>query len=163
VKVWELLAKPIGVVGGAFETAFKFGKDVVNFIKGIGKGAFGVAGRAFEVLAVPIQAIGNALQRVKDLWEWLKRNVQGTGGNPLKGLGQPGANVGGGTGGVVITGPQELRGIAQGLGMAGMGGRPVINVQVSAGLVSTPDQVGQQIIEAIQRAQRRSGPAFAPA
>jgi hypothetical protein len=38
-----------------------------------------------------------------------------------------------------------------------------INVTVQAGLVSTPDQVGQQIIEAIQRAQRRSGTVFAPA
>jgi phage-related protein len=42
----------------------------------------------------------------------------------------------------------------------GMGG---ITINIEAGLVSTPDQVGQQIIEAIQRAQRRSGPVFAPA
>jgi hypothetical protein len=42
----------------------------------------------------------------------------------------------------------------------GMGG---ITINIEAGLVSTPDQVGQQIIEAIQRAQRRSGPAFAAA
>lgn len=41
------------------------------------------------------------------------------------------------------------------------GGGITINVQ--AGLVSTPDQIGQQIIEAIQRAQRRSGPVFAAA
>jgi hypothetical protein len=38
-----------------------------------------------------------------------------------------------------------------------------VNVTVNAGLVSSPDQVGQQIIEAIQRAQRRSGTVFAPA
>ena len=38
-----------------------------------------------------------------------------------------------------------------------------INVTVQAGLVSTPDQIGQQIIEAIQRAQRRSGTVFAAA
>jgi hypothetical protein len=44
--------------------------------------------------------------------------------------------------------------------MGGMGG---INITVHAGLVSSPDQVGQQIIEAIQKAQRRSGPVFAPA
>jgi hypothetical protein len=36
-------------------------------------------------------------------------------------------------------------------------------ITVNAGLVSTPDQIGQQIIEAIQRAQRRSGTVFAPA
>jgi phage-related minor tail protein len=38
-----------------------------------------------------------------------------------------------------------------------------MTVTVNAGLVSSPDQVGQQIIEAIQRAQRRSGVVFAPA
>jgi hypothetical protein len=38
-----------------------------------------------------------------------------------------------------------------------------MNITVNAGLVSSPEQVGQQIIEAIQRAQRRSGPVFAPA
>jgi hypothetical protein len=43
---------------------------------------------------------------------------------------------------------------------AGGGG---INVTVNAGLLSSPDQVGQQIIEAIQKAQRRSGVVFAPA
>jgi len=39
----------------------------------------------------------------------------------------------------------------------------VINVNVDAGLVSSPDQVGQQIIEAIRRAERRSGQVFAAA
>jgi len=43
----------------------------------------------------------------------------------------------------------------------GMGMGITINVQ--AGLVSSPDQIGQQIIEAIQSAQRRSGPVFAAA
>jgi hypothetical protein len=42
----------------------------------------------------------------------------------------------------------------------GMGGG--MNVTVQAGLVSTPDQMGQLIIEAIQKAQRRSGTVFAP-
>ena len=46
-------------------------------------------------------------------------------------------------------------------GASGLGGGVTINVQ--AGLVSTPDQIGQQIIEAIQNAQRRSGPVFAAA
>ena len=44
---------------------------------------------------------------------------------------------------------------------AGMGGG--MNITVQAGLISTPDQIGQQIIEAIQRAQRRSGTVFAAA
>lgn len=44
---------------------------------------------------------------------------------------------------------------------AGMGGG--MNITIQAGLISTPDQIGQQIIEAIQRAQRRSGQVFAAA
>lgn len=36
-----------------------------------------------------------------------------------------------------------------------------MNITVNAGLVSTPDQVGQDIIAAIQKAQRRSGQVFA--
>ena len=44
---------------------------------------------------------------------------------------------------------------------AGMG--MGITINIDAGLVSTPDQIGQQIIEAIQMAQRRSGTVFAPA
>jgi hypothetical protein len=39
--------------------------------------------------------------------------------------------------------------------------RMIINV--NAGLVSSPDQIGQQIIESIQKAERRSGPVFARA
>jgi len=42
----------------------------------------------------------------------------------------------------------------------GMGGTSIV-VNVQAGLVSSPDQVGQQIIEAIRRAERRSGQVFA--
>jgi hypothetical protein len=48
------------------------------------------------------------------------------------------------------------------MGEFGMGGGGM-NITVNAGLLSSPDQVGQQIIEAIQKAQRRSGPVFAPA
>jgi hypothetical protein len=43
------------------------------------------------------------------------------------------------------------------------GGNTIINISVEAGLVSSPDQVGQQIIEAIRRAERRSGQVFAAA
>jgi hypothetical protein len=47
------------------------------------------------------------------------------------------------------------------LGNMGMGGG--MNITVNAGLVSTPDQVGQDIIQAILKSQRRSGAVFAPA
>lgn len=43
------------------------------------------------------------------------------------------------------------------------GGMGSINITVNAGLVSTPDQIGQDIIQAIQKAQRRSGQVFANA
>ena len=48
------------------------------------------------------------------------------------------------------------------IGRAGAAERAV-NVTVNAGLVSTPAQVGQDIIEAIQKAQRLSGQVFATA
>jgi hypothetical protein len=48
-------------------------------------------------------------------------------------------------------------------GDGGGGGGTTINIQIDAGLVSSPDQVGQQIIEAIRRAERRSGQVFAAA
>jgi hypothetical protein len=43
----------------------------------------------------------------------------------------------------------------------GIGGG--MNITVNAGLVSTPDQIGQDIIQAILKSQRRSGAVFAPA
>jgi hypothetical protein len=42
-------------------------------------------------------------------------------------------------------------------------GQMTVNISVQAGLVSSPDQVGAQIIEAIRRAERRSGQVFAAA
>jgi hypothetical protein len=49
------------------------------------------------------------------------------------------------------------------LNRAGGMGMGSVTINVQAGLVSSPDQIGQQIIEAIQSAQRRSGPVFAAA
>jgi phage-related minor tail protein len=49
------------------------------------------------------------------------------------------------------------------LGSMGFGGGGGMNINVNAGLISTPDQIGQQIIEAILKAQRRSGQVFASA
>ena len=45
--------------------------------------------------------------------------------------------------------------------MGQMGGG--MTITVNAGLISTPDQIGQDIITAIQKAQRRSGQVFAAA
>jgi hypothetical protein len=57
-------------------------------------------------------------------------------------------------------GPEAVIPLNQMGNYSGGGG---MNITVQAGLISTPDQIGQQIIEAIQRAQRRSGTVFAPA
>ena len=88
--------------------------------------------------------------------------------------------IDGGTGGITV---QSLNADLAGLSQAGeafgqssiAGDMGVLNsagvnrngntvsITVQAGLVSTPDQIGQQIIEAILKAQRRSGLVFAPA
>ena len=47
-------------------------------------------------------------------------------------------------------------------GDLGLGGGN-INITVQAGVISSPDQIGQTLIELIQKAQRRSGAVFAPA
>jgi len=64
---------------------------------------------------------------------------------------------------------QELSDVSAGLGGAAAGrfmttgGGTVNNITVNAGLVSTPAQVGQDIIDAIQKAQRLSGQVFVAA
>jgi phage-related minor tail protein len=45
--------------------------------------------------------------------------------------------------------------------LGSMGGG--MNITVQAGIVSTPDQIGQEIISAILKSQRKSGAVFAPA
>ena len=72
--------------------------------------------------------------------------------------GEPGAAPGIHDSGIGMTQAPDLS--SNNRGMGGMGG---VNVTVNAGLVSTPAQVGQDIIAAIQKAQRASGQVFAPA
>jgi hypothetical protein len=57
-----------------------------------------------------------------------------------------------------------ISGNAGGFENAGIGGiGPFSNLVINAGLISTPDQIGMDIIAAIQKAERRSGTVFAPA
>ena len=57
-----------------------------------------------------------------------------------------------------------ISGNAGGFANAGIGGiGPFSNLTINAGLISTPDQIGMDIIAAIQKAERRSGTVFAPA
>ena len=66
-------------------------------------------------------------------------------------------------------GLQSLSDVGGGLGGAAAGkfmttgGGTVNNITVNAGLVSTPAQIGQDIIDAIQKAQRLSGQVFVSA
>ena len=64
---------------------------------------------------------------------------------------------------------QELSDVSSGLGNAAAskfmttGGGTVNNITVNASLVSTPAQIGQEIIDAIQKAQRLNGTVFVAA
>ena len=89
-------------------------------------------------------------------------------------LGRVGDDAGGGTGSIRGFEAMATGGIVTSPTMALIGeagpeaviplnkvGGLGMNITVNAGLVSTPDQVGQDIIAAIQKAQRRSGQVFA--
>jgi hypothetical protein len=153
---------------------------IANFLKGI-KAAFNWldenAGPVLTALKLSLQAafapitlaIG-AMEKLLDLlgsWQKGKRSAPsfrggGTGTDVDNNPATPFA-----MGGIVTrptfamigeSGPEAVIPLNRAGGM-GLG----LTVNVQAGLVSTPDQIGQQIIEAIQSAQRRSGPVFAAA
>jgi ElaB/YqjD/DUF883 family membrane-anchored ribosome-binding protein len=170
---------------GALRGAFTFVRDTVGpiiagFVKAL-KSAFEWikenAGPALDVLETAFKTafapIALAISGLEKLLKLLGSWDKGSRGVPN--LTRPGAGSGGMRG-------NEIEGMAKGgivtqptfalIGEAGpeaviplnrAGGMGGITINIEAGLVSTPDQVGQQIIEAIQRAQRRSGPAFAAA
>jgi phage-related protein len=159
-----LLDKIKGVAGGFKDIGTAIGEWIVNAAKGAVAGLGDILKSA--VLA-PIRFIAS---KIKDNWP----DLPGLPGPPgfLDTLSRVGL---GATGGIVTrptlavigeAGPEAVIPLNQTpgsspLGTMGMGSGITINVQ--AGLVSTPDQIGQQIIEAIQNAQRRSGPVFAAA
>lgn len=169
---------------GALKGAFEFVRDKVGpimegFVKAL-KTAFNWikenAGPALEVLETgfktafaPIYLAITALQKLLDLLGSYKKGARGVPNLTRPGL--PGGIDNNpatpfAKGGIVTrptfaligeAGPEAVIPLNRAGGMGG------ITINIEAGLVSTPDQVGQQIIEAIQRAQRRSGPAFAAA
>lgn len=162
-KAFEFITDPIGTVKDLFNSAKNAAKAVWDFLTDIGEKAFNGVKKAFEWITAPIDAVAAGLRAVKTAWESLFNAIEGKGGNPFA----PGGGLapgGVGTGGRPITGPRSIRGLAMSPGVGTASTRSGgINVVVQAGLVSTPDQVGQQIVQAIQRSGRRSGPAFAPA
>jgi hypothetical protein len=155
----NLIDTPLDIVGKAFGTIKDAAEWVIDKLKGVGRGAFAAAAAAFRALTIPVQALAAALRAAKDLWQWFKSQVEGEGGNPFA----PGGSLAGPVGNMPGRRSAMAFDVPAGVGTVTAGGAPTYIINVEAGLVSTPDQVGQQIIEAIQRAQRRSGPAFVAA
>jgi len=154
----DLLLKVKGVASSFKDIGTAIGDWIVDAAKGA------ISGLAEILKAAVLSPIRFIASKIKDNWP----DIPGLPGPPgfLKNLSTIGLAEGG-----IVTGPTLAV-----IGEAGTeavvplnrarefgfgGGGITINVQ--AGLVSTPDQIGQQIIEAIQQAQRRSGPVFAAA
>ena len=156
---FDALDTPINLVKAAFNGIKAVAEPVIEALSAAGRGIFNGLAAAFRVLKVPVDALVGALSAAKRLWEWFKSQVQGEGGNPFA----PGGSLAGPVGNMPGRRRAMALDVGAGVGTATAGGAPTYIINVEAGLVSTPDQVGQQIIEAIQRAQRRSGPAFVAA
>jgi hypothetical protein len=150
---FNALYNPIDKVEKALSIISPIVSPIIDALKGVGKLAFAGIETAFKALGKVVEVVAAALERVKSAWEWIKRNIQGTGTNPFA----PGGPLAG------AVGNRSMALTPMNLSPSATTRSGTIQINVQAGLVSTPDQVGQQIIEAIQRAQRRSGPAFVAA
>jgi hypothetical protein len=157
----------LGVAIGVAYKKFEGFRNVVNFVINNMAYNFELLANAFiQMINVVIKGI-NLIKPGKDIGSLGYVSLGRIGGDS----GDGGANPAGldykamATGGIVTSptmaligeaGPEAVIPLnkANGLGM---------NITVNAGLVSTPDQVGQDIIAAIQKAQRRSGTVFASA
>jgi hypothetical protein len=157
------------IVTGVFD-AFK---AVYNFLKPITSKAFDGIKAAFSVIKQPVDLLITALRKAKELFQWF--TSLGGKNTPTVAIGPttPGTGLPPGfkvprmaAGGIVRSPTLALIGEAGPEAVVPLTGRNAgmgITINMEAGLVSTPDQIGQQIIEAIQMAQRRSGTVFAPA
>ena len=162
------------IVMGVFD-AFK---TVYDFLKPITSKAFDGIKAAFDVIKKPVDLLITALRKAKELFEWFT-SIGGGKNTPTVAIGPttPGTGLPPGfkvpksvprmaAGGIVRSPTLALIGEAGPEAVVPLSGRNAgmgMTINVQAGLVANPDQIGQQIIEAIQRAQRRSGPVFAPA
>jgi phage-related protein len=166
-KIWNKIKGLAGdlkeSLDGIAEKIKELGSGIGDWIVNAAKGAVeGLGGILKSAVLAPIRWIAS---KIYNNWP----DLPGLPGPPgfLKTL----TTVGLATGGIV-TGPTvALIGEAGTEAVVplnranefGFGGGGGMTINVQAGLVATPDQVGQQIIEAIQQAQRRSGPVFAAA
>ena len=150
-----------------------------------------VAYKKFEWFSTGVKAVVNGIIGVFEVWanSWIKvinaiikgynalpllQNIDFISEIKLGRIGGDAPDAGGGinipkmaAGGIVNgptlamigeAGPEAVIPLSR---MGQMGGG--MSITVNAGLISTPDQIGQDIITAIQKAQRRSGQVFAAA
>jgi hypothetical protein len=171
------LEGPIGLVKTAFGGLQTLAEGVIGVLDKVKTGAFNALASAFKVLTIPVRAFATALRKAKELWDWF--TSLGGKNTPTVPIGPttPGTGLPPGfqvpksvprmaEGGIVRSPTLALIGEAGPEAVVPLSGRNAgmgMTINVQAGLVANPDQIGQQIIEAIQRAQRRSGPVFAPA
>lgn len=153
--LWDFISDKADTLKG-------YGESIINWIKsGIKAVADGIADAAKAVVNTAIGFINGAIGKINTVKDWVN-NIN------------PGPDIPNiplipklAQGGIVMRPTLALIGEAGPEAVVplnsrgGMGQSITINVQ--AGLVSSPDQIGHQIIEAIQSAQRRSGPVFAAA
>jgi phage-related protein len=154
---FALLDTPIALVKTALDGVKAIAEPIIGFLSKIKSGVFSAVSTAFRLLSIPVTAFATALRKAKELWDWFT-SIGGGKSTPTVAIGPttPGTGL-----------PPGYRAASLNVAPMGVGSatstRSALVVNVSAGLVSNPDQVGQQIIEAIQSAERRSGPVFAPA
>jgi len=166
-----LITAAIVALGVALVMAYKKFDTFRAVVQGVANGVAGyfefIANAYIKMINLVIRGI-NLIKPGKDIGQIGQVSFGRLGGDSG---GDGGANPAGldykamATGGIVTSptmaligeaGPEAVIPLnkAGGLGM---------NITVNAGLVSTPDQIGTDIIAAIQKAQRRSGTVFAPA
>jgi hypothetical protein len=166
---WQLLVAVItGPFGLAVLAVVKFKDDIINMFSIIYNGIKATMGFVADAITAPFKA---AFRAVATLWNNTVGKLSFSVPSWVPLIGGKGFDVPDipmlAEGGIVTSaqlaiigekGPEAVIPLSK---MGSMGGG--MNISVNAGLISTPDQIGQQIIEAILKAQRRSGQVFASA
>lgn len=148
-----IIENPINTIKTAFSNLKSFAQPVIDALAGVLAGAFNGLKTAFNVIAAPlrtaaraIEAVWSAITKLKSVWDWFVRNVQGTGKNPFA----PG-------GPLAPTVPNGRIG-AQSLSLSGRQ-RQTITVQVPASdqVVLDEEMVARALQRLIMRSDARNG------
>jgi hypothetical protein len=166
-KAWENIKGFASALAGFFtlenigETLKNVGSKIIDFIiDGFTAAASGVVSGLKGIINKAIDLVNGGIRKVNSLSRKVNAILPG---NPIGEI-TPIPRLA--KGGIVRSPTLALIGEAGPEAVVPLSGRNAgmgMTINVQAGLVANPDQIGQQIIEAIQRAQRRSGPVFAPA